>query len=754
MINGLRVFPVRHHSPLAARHVARVIRDDPPAVVLIEGPADASGFIKDLVAAGTRPPVSLLYFLRGRAFSSLPYAEFSPEYQAMRVADELGIVTRFCDMPYRLAPGGVEEEEPPPPPAEPADQSAIDRGSLDFYWEAEFELRERDLDSYMEGALALGRQMRGAPSVRNRSREAYMYATIQNLVASGTDPKSILVVCGAAHAPALLDGDVDLALLDDLKPLGEAEIYLVPYSFSRFSSVLGYGAGTCYPHFYQALWEAGGKVDDAVCRMLTEICRDLADSGYIASVADTIDALALARRLAELRGKAGPGPEEMVQAVESCLTRGHYGKAAVAVRKRLVGEQLGCVTAGADRSPLAREFYAYLADQRRAPLLPLTDVATRRTYDLRRELHREVSRFLHRLTIMGVPYADPDDEMVAVVRRIGGGYAPAGPGQATSPPTLRSLARAARKATEVWKLEWYSSLDACLADLSATAHTIGEAASRKAEALLAQVKDLEESTALFIEVDRAGLERNVLPCLQRVEELARTTDDLPLLAQAAADLAAAVRYGAGLSTPERAIALAELLVRRAAAVLDGKPRVPDERIDDVAAALDGLCELRDDVGRVARLALERSMRAMARDPSLQPALAGAACAVAFRHGLIAPLAIIAEVRDRVMDLSALMDAADYLEALLRHGRGALLASPQATDAVRELVLHLPEDRFVAVLPALRKGFSCATEGEVRYFMALLMGPASRRGAPVYSSVTRRLNASMERAVWPGLGRWL
>jgi hypothetical protein len=33
------IFPIRHHSPAAARHVDRVIRERRPRAVLIEGPA-------------------------------------------------------------------------------------------------------------------------------------------------------------------------------------------------------------------------------------------------------------------------------------------------------------------------------------------------------------------------------------------------------------------------------------------------------------------------------------------------------------------------------------------------------------------------------------------------------------------------------------------------------------------------------------------------------------------------------------------
>ena len=51
--------PVRHHSPLVARHVRSAIRERRPKVVFIEGPSEAADLIRHVVDARTRPPVAL-----------------------------------------------------------------------------------------------------------------------------------------------------------------------------------------------------------------------------------------------------------------------------------------------------------------------------------------------------------------------------------------------------------------------------------------------------------------------------------------------------------------------------------------------------------------------------------------------------------------------------------------------------------------------------------------------------------------------
>lgn len=746
-----RIFPVRHHSPVAARHLVAVMREDPPSHVLIEGPADASRYIPDIAEPDTVPPVSLLYFVRGRAYSSFPMAAFSPEYQAMRAARELGIEASFCDMPYKLAVPGADDEErrkAGEATGEAEGPVRIERSPLDVTWETEIELGAPDVSTYLEAAGRFGHTGR-TTSRRDRAREAYMHKVASNLAASGVAPERILIVCGAAHAPALTEGDVDTALLEDLENLGEAEIYLVPYSFRRFSSVLGYGAGTSYPHFYQALWDAGGRVEEAVCQMLTEVCRDLAGAGFEASLADTIDAMMLARHLAALRGKPAPGPEELVQAVESCLTRGHYGRAAEAVTQRLVGDRMGRVTPGADKAPLAREFYAFINHPQRAELLPLTDLPASRLLDLRRPLQHEVSRFLHRLVFLRAGYAEMDDALLALVRNLGVPEEQ----QEDATVCLNTISRVQSKACETWRLRWSAQLDSALADASGLGGTIEDAARASAETKLKAVTHLIEAVALYLEVGRAGLDRMVLPCLTRVEDLARRSTQLTALVNAAEEVLTALRYGAGFASEERTRELAAVLAGRAVSLWASCPRVPDSETRQVAQALEQLAALRHHLpGPVAR-AIVSLFGTAARSHALQPELAGICAAIAFRGHMLSPLAIVSELLDRLVAENSMTSGAFYLSGLLSHSREYLLATTEATDALRDFVMRLPEPRFLALLPVLRKGFQLGSSSEIRYFMALLAGTPGEPARPP-SPVTRRINRRVEAATFGVLGRWL
>ena len=51
----VKAFPVRHHSPAAALHLARLIRERRPRAIVIEGPADADPLIPYLLDPASEP---------------------------------------------------------------------------------------------------------------------------------------------------------------------------------------------------------------------------------------------------------------------------------------------------------------------------------------------------------------------------------------------------------------------------------------------------------------------------------------------------------------------------------------------------------------------------------------------------------------------------------------------------------------------------------------------------------------------------
>ena len=104
----VHVFGIRHHGPGSGRSLRAVLDALEPDVVLIEGPPDANDVLTLAAHPDMRPPVALLVYApdEPRRAAYYPFAEFSPEWVAVRHALGRGVPVRFIDLPaaHHLAP--------------------------------------------------------------------------------------------------------------------------------------------------------------------------------------------------------------------------------------------------------------------------------------------------------------------------------------------------------------------------------------------------------------------------------------------------------------------------------------------------------------------------------------------------------------------------------------------------------------------------------------------------------------------------
>ncbi|MFF0308472.1 DUF5682 family protein [Streptosporangium sp. NPDC004379] len=98
---SVSVLGIRHHGPGSARSLRDELERLKPDVVLIEGPPEADALIGSAADPGLEPPVALLAHVPGEPSRAAfwPFAEFSPEWQAIRHAVRTGVPVRFCDLP-------------------------------------------------------------------------------------------------------------------------------------------------------------------------------------------------------------------------------------------------------------------------------------------------------------------------------------------------------------------------------------------------------------------------------------------------------------------------------------------------------------------------------------------------------------------------------------------------------------------------------------------------------------------------------
>src|SRR5688572_260021 len=103
----VQLFGIRHHGPGCAWSLERALDEGDPAMVLVEGPAEADELIPFVTRPAMRPPVALLVHATDDPSAAFffPFAEFSPEWRALRWAVTHERPVRFIDLPigYRIA---------------------------------------------------------------------------------------------------------------------------------------------------------------------------------------------------------------------------------------------------------------------------------------------------------------------------------------------------------------------------------------------------------------------------------------------------------------------------------------------------------------------------------------------------------------------------------------------------------------------------------------------------------------------------
>jgi hypothetical protein len=743
------IVPVRHHSPAAALQVGRLIRARRPRAVLVEGPVDATDLIPLLLEADTVPPVAL-YAYREPAASDgpaagqvravyYPFCEYSPEYVALQVGQEVGARLLFCDVPTAAVLAADRQTRAPAPPAPPAPPgapqppapetggrlpptalpgfgeyatrvaAAAGFETFEEFWEAVFEqdAGARPVEEYLALLGTFGAQARAFASpddhLENTVRERHMAAAARALVAEGLPAESIVLVCGAAHAAAVAAAFAapeapEAPGAEEPAPAaggqdGATRIALIPFSYPRLSEQLGYGAGNRAPWYYGEVWRRGGDYHAATRLGLLALARDLRAQGQSASLAQCIDGYSLATVLARMRQKPAPGVDELREAAVACFGQGHTAPVAATIRRLLIGEARGGITSRVGRTPLQEEFYATTQDLR----LPLLD--SPRTVLLHLVVPREAaaSAFLHRLAMAEIPFAR---ELQSGL----GGTAPTGP--------LQQLARV----RERWELQWTPATDARLIERTAWGSTLAEVCTRLLGEELAGAARIDAGTTVLLRATVCDLLEALPQAVERCEALAADSASFPALARATFHLDGLLAYGAARHLPAGRLGpLAGRLFARAVAHLPASVACGDEAAEEMAEGLRALDEL---VGRRSVAgdpgAYRRAVAAAAELPGCHPALRGLALVLLELGGHLPRQALAGRLRYWLSRADQASDNAKLIAGLFSLHRGALVRNRDLIGAVTDFLSSLELEQLAPLLPVLRRSLGRLSRAERAY----------------------------------------
>lgn len=737
----LHILGIRHHGPGSAASVLDALETLDPAVVLIEGPADAAEVLGFAAAAGMSPPVALLVHAAddpARA-AFYPYAEYSPEWQAMRWALEHGRDLQFIDLPAgtRLGPvdeaeGQVEagDEEPPAPPisVDPLGMLAEAAGQSDgeTWWNALIEqgLHGGAVFPAISAAMASLREAAeadGAPRDKwELIREAHMRRAIRE--ALKTQAGAVAVICGAWHAPALsadVPASEDAALLKRL-PKFKTVATWVPWTDTRLAVWSGYGAGVLSPGWYRHLWRTreGGRSNPfkLTAGWQAEVAGLLRAEGLPSATASTIEATRLALGLASIRGYPTPGLAEMRDASLAALCQGDARLLRLVETRLVIGTAIGAVDDAVPRMPLLADLEAWLKRTR----LKLSGESEELMLDLRSEAGLLKSTLFYRLALIGVTWA--------TLREEGGGRG-----------TFR----------ERWNLNWQPELNVKLAEALHWGATIEQAAGGAARAAARETPGIARLAQLIESCLRADLPEAAEALTAELQSAAVHSTDIEALMQAVAPLANVLRYGTARQIP--VAALTGLVDGMATEVTVGLVQGCRDLDADATAKMltamrgfDGAVALLDD-----RQHLDNWRMALARlipDARVAAFLRGYAARRLHDASVVAPDETARQLSLALSPAVPAAVAADWLEGFLSESTQLLLHDAALIGLIDAWLLGLAEDTFLELLPALRRAMGGLDLMERRRLFEQLNKTPSAGAAGPASAADGRAEAAFAAAL--------
>lgn len=681
---SIHFFGIRHHGPGCARSVAQALAQLQPDLILIEGPPEADELLALAAHQQMRPPVALLIYAPAMPQHAVyyPFAEFSPEWQAILHGQQHAVPTRFIDLPLAHVLADqmtMAEEDEPPPASRPGDvlaelAQAAGFADTETWWDHLVEQRQDSLELFaaIEEMMTAARQeLAQAPDMREARREAHMRQMIRQAIKQGH--QNIAVICGAWHVPALRDMPTakhDKDLLSDL-PKAKVAATWTPWSYGRLSFSSGYGAGVQAPGWYHHLWHTPHK---APVYWLTDAVHLLRKHGLEASSAHVIEALRLSDSLASLRDRSRAGLGELLEALQSTLFGDSDAPLRLIQRELLVNDRLGGVPEETPALPLPQDVRQL---QKRYRMAPRTD-QVELDLDLRQPAHLEKSIFLHRLILLGIRWGK-----TRAVRGKSGSF------------------------HEQWLLAWEPEFELKLIEANVWGATLELACASNLKHQARQIQQLPELTALVEQMLLADVRNAVPVVMARMQELAAGTQDAGVLLAALAPLANVLRYGNTRGTDTASVgAVLDGLVQRASIALPVAARGINEEAAQILLAqviqADQAIRLLQNAEHKAvwHAALEQCAQTL-----VQPLIAGRAVRILFEqeHWSVgqSATALSLACSNPINPLAT----AEWLEGFLRGSGLLLVVNDPLWQILNGWMATLPDEAFTELLPLLRRTFA-------------------------------------------------
>ena len=731
----LNTFGLRHLSPSASYHLLRYLDARKPRCVLIEGPSDAGKILESLTDKRIKPPVALLAYTNELPIETIlyPFAEYSPELQAIQWAARNKAEVRFIDLPSDIILKLRQERNAENSSKEKQayyhfhngiyDQLAGYTGEPDYesYWERNFE-HNLQAGSFRDGLSLQSQQIRSmivdeeyqaAPFdfAYNLIREAHMRREIQRAISEGKKPEEIVVVVGAYHVSGI---QANLPPLSDKElksiPRVETMMTLMPYSYLRLSSRTGYGAGNMAPFYFERMWECMKENDlqQLPAIYLSRVADALRQAGNNASSASVIEAVRLANSLSAMHDGSLPVLKDLHDAAVTCLGHGELSQVAEALNRVDIGTAIGCLPEGVSQTPVQEDMAREL---KRLKLMNYKSAVSQEiALDLRenRSVKSEAAAFLdlnrstffHRIQLLNIQFAKP-----VSVNQSGATWA------------------------EKWILQWTPEVEIEVVESNLKGETIEVAAAFVLKEALGDCTDIWSAAKLIKTACECNLTESFANALVVLQRLAVDSGSFREAAGAARELSLLIQYGdIRRFDLQPLVPLLQQLFLRASLLLVDASSCDDKAATELMSAINAMDLISQEQYETVDSSLWiTELKKLAWRDDRNAKLSGLAFSILLEHNLVEDDDCSKEISRRLSPGIPADIGAGWFEGLSGRNRYALLSRISLWKELDNYVQSLDEEDFFRSVVFLRRAFG-SFESNQKNSIAELLGDIWGTGA--------------------------
>lgn len=703
----VKFFGIRHHGPGSANSLKNALFTWKPDCILVEAPEEMNQTFQFFSFPGVTLPIACLVYAKQDPSKAayLPFAVFSPEYQAIVYSQQFQVPIRAIDLPmaYQFAKeetlstfnlsANFNDWE-----TDPLGKMAELAGYQDYerWWEVTFEENEGSMaifDAIAKMMEALRPSERPEINGMNIWREAWMRKQIRKAVKEGFE--KIAVVCGAWHVPRLQEYQSIKEKDDQSIIKGRKKEFctacLIPWSYEQMTPSQGYASGVHAPFWYESLFFHSKQ---AVIRWMVKAARLLRKKNWDASSAEVIEAVSLANALAGLRNLKIPGLKELEDAALTVMCQGKQAQLDAIYKNLLTSNRVGRIPKEAPQIPIQKDFLKNVKSLRLSSSME-NDQIHRKELDLRKTNQLQVSIFLHRLLLLEVEWGRK----------------------------LMSKALAQGSFNERWSLKWQPRILIQIIQSGRWGKTIFEALLNKVNHKIEAAKEPVQLAKMLDLVVKADLKEVVQPLLKKLQQTGVGQRDTESQMQVLNELIPLRRYGDVRNVDQSILdwLIEDLITRICLGIKPFVYQMNEEEAEhffsiiQITHHLIGFLEHSNDQDKWMN-----ALQSVLDQKESPPKIRGGILRILHEKGTITKEGTQKYFAFELSQRDELEKIGMWLEGFLFGSAGLLLYQPSLLALLDDWITGLDQSRFMEVLPILRRTFSKYSGNEKQRLMRKVM----------------------------------